>query len=75
MPGEDSTIEIRPVFEAEDFGQEAKPKLRALEHRVGVVLLAGEVREVLGTTVRALWEDVQPCAHGRGGTVRSAPRW
>ncbi len=38
MPGEESEIEIRPVFEAEDFGQEFTPELRAQEAR-----LRGEV--------------------------------
>jgi hypothetical protein len=33
MPGE-SEIEIRPVFEAEDFGAEFTPELRAQEDRV-----------------------------------------
>ncbi len=34
MPGEDSEIEIRQVFEAEDFGAEFTPELRAQEERV-----------------------------------------
>jgi hypothetical protein len=34
MPGEDSELEIRPVFEAEDFGQEFTPELRAQEERL-----------------------------------------
>jgi hypothetical protein len=34
MPGETSEIEIRPVFEAEDFGQELTPELRAQEERL-----------------------------------------
>ena len=29
MPGQESEIEIRPVFEAEDFGAELTPELRA----------------------------------------------
>ena len=33
MPGE-SEIEIRPVFEAEDFGEEFTPELRAQEDRL-----------------------------------------
>ena len=33
MPGEESTLEIRPVFEAEDFGKEYTPELRAQEDR------------------------------------------
>jgi hypothetical protein len=34
MPGEESEIEIRPVFEAEDFGAELTPELRAQEDRL-----------------------------------------
>jgi len=34
MPGEESVLEIRPVFEAEDFGQELTPELRAQEERL-----------------------------------------
>jgi hypothetical protein len=34
MPGEESVIEIRPVFEAEDFGAEFTPELRAQEDRL-----------------------------------------
>jgi hypothetical protein len=34
MPGETSDIEIRPVFEAEDFGKELTPELRAQEDRL-----------------------------------------
>ena len=34
MPGEESEIEIRPVFEAEDFGKELTPELRAKEERL-----------------------------------------
>ena len=33
MPGEESEIEIRQVFEAEDFGAEHTPELRAQEER------------------------------------------
>jgi hypothetical protein len=33
MPG-DSEIEIRPIFEAEDFGEEFTPELRAQEERI-----------------------------------------
>ena len=33
MPGEDSEIEIRQVYEAEDFGAEFTPELRAQEAR------------------------------------------
>jgi hypothetical protein len=34
MPGEQSEIEIRPVFEAGDFGKEFTPELRAQEERL-----------------------------------------
>src|SRR5689334_7747460 len=34
MPGEESDIEIRPVFEAEDFGAEFTPELREQEERL-----------------------------------------
>ena len=34
VPGEESEIEIRPVFEAEDFGKELTPELRAQEARL-----------------------------------------
>jgi hypothetical protein len=34
MPGEDAELEIRPVFEAEDFGAEFTPELRAQEERL-----------------------------------------
>jgi hypothetical protein len=32
--GTDSVVEIRPVFEAEDFGEEFTPELRAQEERL-----------------------------------------
>lgn len=34
MPGEDAELEIRPLFEAEDFGGEFTPELRAQEERL-----------------------------------------
>jgi hypothetical protein len=34
MPGEDSELEIRPLFEADDFGDEFTPELRAQEERL-----------------------------------------
>ena len=34
MPGEEAEIEIRPIFEAEDFGKEFTPELRAQEERL-----------------------------------------
>ncbi len=36
MPGEEAEIEIRQVFEAEDFGAELTPELRAQEDRLRV---------------------------------------
>ena len=33
MPGDDAVLEIRPFFEAEDFGKEFTPELRAQEER------------------------------------------
>jgi hypothetical protein len=33
MPGEEGELEIRPVFEAEDFGEAYTPELRAQEER------------------------------------------
>jgi hypothetical protein len=34
MPGEETTIELRRVFEAEDFGEAITPELRAQEERL-----------------------------------------
>jgi hypothetical protein len=34
MPGEESIIEVRPVFEAEDFGKEFTPELRKQEEEL-----------------------------------------
>jgi hypothetical protein len=34
MPGEESEIEIRPLFEADDFGKALTPELRAQEERL-----------------------------------------
>lgn len=34
MPGEESEIEIRPVFEPDEFGKEFTPELRAQEERL-----------------------------------------
>lgn len=34
MPNQESELEIRPVFEAEDFGAELTPELRAQEERL-----------------------------------------
>lgn len=34
MPGEEAELEIRPVFEADDFGEEYTPELRAREEQL-----------------------------------------
>jgi hypothetical protein len=34
MRGEDAELEIRPIFEADDFGKEFTPELRAQEERL-----------------------------------------
>ena len=34
MPGEEAEIEVRPLFEADDFGEEFTPELRAQEERL-----------------------------------------
>jgi hypothetical protein len=34
MPGEESEVEVRPIFEAEDFGSELTPELRANAERL-----------------------------------------
>ncbi len=34
MPGEDAELEIRPVFEAQDFGKEYTPELKAKDERL-----------------------------------------
>jgi hypothetical protein len=34
MPGEDAELELRPIFEADDFGPELTPELRAQEERL-----------------------------------------
>jgi hypothetical protein len=34
MPGEDAELELRPIFEAEDFGAELTPELRARQERL-----------------------------------------
>jgi hypothetical protein len=40
MPGEESELELRPIFEPEDFGQELTPELRAQEDRMRAELNA-----------------------------------
>jgi hypothetical protein len=34
MPGEEATLELRPILEAEDFGDALTPELRAQEERL-----------------------------------------
>jgi hypothetical protein len=34
MPGEESEIEIRRIYEAEDFGEALAPEVRAQEERL-----------------------------------------
>jgi hypothetical protein len=34
MPGEEAVIEIRPVFESEEFGEEFTPEMRARDKRL-----------------------------------------
>ena len=38
MPGEDAELELRPLFEASDFGEELTPELRAQEERLRLEL-------------------------------------
>jgi hypothetical protein len=38
MPGEEAVLEIRPVFEPDDFGKEFTPELRAQEERLRLEL-------------------------------------
>jgi len=42
MPGAEAIIEIRPVFEAEDFGEELTPELRAKEQELRQQVEAGQ---------------------------------
>jgi hypothetical protein len=44
MPNEESEIEIRQVFEAEDFGPEFTPELREQEERLGRQIAANANR-------------------------------
>ena len=41
MPGADAVIEIRPVFESDDFGEELTPELRAREEELRRQVEAG----------------------------------
>jgi hypothetical protein len=45
MPGEEAELEIRPVFEAEDFGAEFTPELRAQEERLRDEIQRQQTRE------------------------------
>ena len=42
MPGSEAIIEIRPVFEAEDFGDEFTPELRAKDQELRQQVEAGQ---------------------------------
>ncbi len=42
MPGSEAIIEVRPVFEAEDFGEELTPELRAKERELRQQVEAGQ---------------------------------
>ena len=42
MPGEEAILEIRPVFEADDFGEELTPELRAKEQELRQQVEAGQ---------------------------------
>jgi len=44
MPGKEAEIEIRQVFEAEDFGPAFTPELRAQEERLRAELAGGKNR-------------------------------
>jgi hypothetical protein len=41
-PGQEATVEIRPVFEVEDFGEELTPELREREQRMREQLEANQ---------------------------------
>ena len=45
FPGKEAEIEIRQVFEADDFGAEFTPELRKQEERVGKQMAANAKRE------------------------------
>jgi hypothetical protein len=42
MPGSEAIIEIRPVFEADDFGEELTPELRAKQEELRQQVKAGQ---------------------------------
>ena len=44
MPGEETTLELRPLFEMEDFGDEMTPELRKKEERLRAELEGKEAQ-------------------------------
>jgi hypothetical protein len=44
MPGEEAELEIRQVFEAEDFGAEFTPELREQEERLRAEIEKNQAR-------------------------------
>ena len=59
---EETEIEIRPVFEAEDFGEEFTPELRAQEERLRAEMERGRSRHGRRATChvrRATWYVIQ----------------
>jgi len=60
MPG-DSEIEIRPVFEAEDFGAEFTPELREQEERLRAECLSVEVDRLFAAAIE---EQIRLDLHG-----------
>jgi hypothetical protein len=58
MPGEESDIEIRPFYEAEDFGAEFTPELRAQEER-----LRADIERKRGSGRAAAAGVIRWCAH------------
>lgn len=44
MPGEETTLELRPLFEMDDFGDEMTPELREKEERLRAELKGKEAR-------------------------------
>lgn len=46
MPDEETTLEIRPIFEMENFGDETTPELQARDERLRVELEGKEQRDI-----------------------------
>ena len=44
MPGEETTLEFRPLFEIENFGDEMTPELREKEERLRAELKGKEAQ-------------------------------